>query len=155
MIMGGVSEGINPDAKLVFNQSYGGGEVKRIIPGFLNLLKEKNLYNDEILTRVRDNNGSIRGMDDLFTKDEQNLYATAFEINQRDILRYAAQRQKYIDQGQSVNLFIRGNESEEYVSALHQEAFMNEDIHGLYYIYSTLGDEKTTNTEPVCVSCEG
>lgn len=153
IIMGGVSEGINPDAKLVFNQSYGGGEVKRIIPEFLRLLKNKGMYNDEVLTEIRDNNGSIQGMDKLFSSKEQSLFKTAFEINQFSVLRYTAQRQKHIDQGQSANLFIKGNSSEEFVSSLHQEAFTNEDIHGLYYIYSTQEGGEDVAPE-ACEACE-
>lgn len=153
IIMGGVSEGINPDVKLVFNQSYGGGEVKRIVPEFLQLLKRSGLYTDAVLTAVRDNNGSIQGMDNLFSKEYQAVFKTAFEVDQMAILRYAAQRQKHIDQGQSVNLFIKGNASEEYVSKLHQEAFINEDIHGLYYVYST--QEGGEDIEPeACDSCQ-
>lgn len=150
LVLGGVSEGINPDAALVFNQAYSGGEIKRVTPVFLQLLKKKGLYNNDILSRIKAQSGSIQNMGE-FTPEEKLVFRTAFEIDQMVLLRLAAQRQAYVDQSQSINLFFSGNASEKYFSAVHKKAFEDEMIHSLYYVYSTTG---VYEQEGECTACQ-
>lgn len=150
LVLGGVSEGINPDAALVFNQAYSGGEIKRVTPVFLQLLKKKGLYNNDVLSKIKSQNGSIQNMGE-FTPEEKLVFRTAFEIDQMVLLRLAAQRQAFVDQSQSINLFFSGNASEKYFSAVHKEAFENEMIHSLYYVYSTTG---VYEQEGECTACQ-
>jgi ribonucleoside-diphosphate reductase alpha chain len=84
------------------------------------------------------------------TDEEKKVFKTAFEISQKDILRLAATRQKYIDQGQSTNLFFAGNADEKLISEIHQEAFENENILSLYYVYSSRG---VVSSSSECASC--
>lgn len=150
LIMGGVSEGINPDPAMVYTQLTAAGEVERIAPEFLKLLRNKGKYSKEIIQSVIDNFGSVQHLD--FLNDlEKQVFKTAFEIDQNVILRLASQRQKYIDQAQSINLFFPGDASEEYISQVHKNAFKDENILTLYYCYSKTGVSGSKNE---CTACQ-
>ena len=149
LIYGGISEGINPDIAMSFTQLTAAGEVDRVNPTLLALIKEKGLDIESCIADTVQSQGSVQHVEWL-TDEEKAVFKTAFEINQRDILRLAANRQNYIDQGQSTNLFFAGNADEKLISEIHQEAFMNEKILSLYYVYSSRG-VVTSSSE--CVAC--
>lgn len=150
LIMGGVSEGINPVPALVYTQNTSAGEIQRIDPTFLNFLKERGLYTQARLDEVEKEFGSCQHVD-WMTDEEKLVFRNAFEIDQHVIIRHAAQRQKHIDQGQSVNLFFSSDEDEEYISAVHKAAFKNEDILSLYYCYSKTNVKASERKE--CIAC--
>lgn len=152
LIMGGVSEGINPDTAMVFTQRSAGGEVDRINPWLLELMKEKGVYSQKNVSEVREAMGSVQGVSWL-TDEEKSWFKTAFEINQHVIIRKAAARGKYIDQWQSLNNFFRAGEDESVVNEVHKEAFLNPDILGMYYIYSMSGIQ-ASNDKNECVACQ-
>lgn len=151
LICGGVSQGIEPISMNVFNQTTAGGEVYRISQELIKLMKEKNVYNAETIKEIERNNGSVQ---DVFwlTDEEKEVFKTAFEIDQRAILRLASQRQRYVDQGQSINLFFDADENEEYISTIVQEAINDERIIGLYYQRGMSGVQATRGE---CVACHG
>lgn len=149
LIYGGISEGINPDVAMSFTQLTAAGEVDRVNPTLLNLIKSKGLNVEDCIKDTVQSQGSVQHVTWL-TDDEKKVFKTAFEINQRDIVRLAATRQKYIDQGQSTNLFFAGNADEKLISEIHQEAFENENILSLYYVYSSRG---VVSSSSECVSC--
>lgn len=149
LIMGGVSEGINPDTAMVFTQRSAGGEVDRINPILLKRMKERGIYSKALVERIRDNMGSIQN-EDCFTDEEKLVFRTAFEIDQMAILRQAEARGRYIDQWQSLNLFFSAGEDEEYISRVHQYAIESEDILGLYYVYSKAGVQASKDE---CAAC--
>jgi ribonucleoside-diphosphate reductase alpha chain len=138
LIMGGVSEGINPDPAMTYTQLTPAGEVDRANPVLLALMKERGVYDKKHFQELIDSQGSVQGVDWL-TDEEKNVFKTAFEIDQRAIIRLAAARQRYVDQGQSLNLFFSADEDEGYIAEIHQEAFDNPYILGLYYCYSKAG----------------
>jgi ribonucleoside-diphosphate reductase alpha chain len=138
LLMGGISEGINPDPGMVYTQNTAAGVVDRIVPEFLLLLKEKGHYSRKTLDSIISKQGSVQHLEWL-TDEEKAVFKTAFEINQKDIIRQAATRGKYLDQWQSLNLFFPADEDESWISEVHQEAFENKDILGLYYIYTQAG----------------
>jgi ribonucleoside-diphosphate reductase alpha chain len=148
-IMGGVSEGINPDPAMVFTQSTAGGEMDRITPEFLKIMKLKEQYNKKTIKSIVEKNGSVQHLSWL-TDEEKLAFRTAFEMDQKAILRLASARQKFIDQGQSLNLFFAANEDEARISEIHQQAFMDENILSLYYIY-TLAGVQAAKSE--CLAC--
>jgi ribonucleoside-diphosphate reductase alpha chain len=151
VLMGGVSQGIEPMIANVFNQGSAVGELERINPEFLKLLKAKGKYTSEIVEDVAKNLGSCQHLD--FLSDEEKLvFKTAFEIDQEIILRLASNRQQYIDQAQSINLFFNANESEEYIAKIHKIAFLDPRIKSLYYMRTQAG-VKTSKDE--CISCAG
>ena len=138
LLMGGVSEGINPDPGMCFTASSAVGELTRITPEFYELMKEKGVYSQDTVSRIIKNIGSVQN-EDWLTDEEKKAFKTAFEINQMSLLRMAAARQKYICQGQSLNFFVGELGSEKLVAKLITECFTNPNILGQYYIYSRSG----------------
>lgn len=150
LIMGGISEGINPDPAMVYMQATAGGEVERINPCLLNLMKEKSVYNKRTVQSISDAYGSVQHVDWL-TDEEKQVFRTAFEIDQMVALRLADARGKYLDQWQSLNLFFSAEEDPAYISRVHREAFVNPNILGLYYVYSKSG---VSGSKDECLSCQ-
>ena len=149
LIMGGVSEGINPDTAMVFTQRTPAGEVNRINPVLLDIMREKGVYNVTNVESIRDAMGSIQHVDWL-DEHEKEVFKTAFEIPQMSVIKMASQRAKYLDQWQSLNLFFSSSESEEYISEVHKEAFEDPNILALYYVYSMAGVQSSKDE---CLSC--
>lgn len=151
LIMGGVSEGINPDTAMVYTQRTPAGEIDRVNPVLLDLMKERGVYNKRNIEDIRDKMGSVQHVDWL-TDKEKDVFKTAFEINQKVVLRQAAARARYIDQWQSLNLFFAAGEDEGYISEVHKEAFLHPDILGLYYVYSKANIQASKDNE--CEVCQ-
>lgn len=152
LIMGGVSEGINPDTAMVYTQRTAGGEVSRVNPYLLKLMKDKGVYSKKNIEEINDAMGSVQGVSWL-SDEEKLVFRTAFEINQHTILRMAAARGKYLDQWQSLNLFFSAGEDESYINDVHKAAFLDPDILGLYYVYSMAGIQ-ASNDKNECVACQ-
>jgi ribonucleoside-diphosphate reductase alpha chain len=150
LIYGGISEGINPDVAMSFTQLTSAGEMDRVNPTLLKIIKGKGLDVETCIKDTVQSQGSVQHVSWL-TDEEKRVFKTAFEINQRDIIRLAATRQKYIDQGQSTNLFFPGNADEKVIAEIHQEAFENENILSLYYVYSSRG---VVSSSGECVACQ-
>jgi ribonucleoside-diphosphate reductase alpha chain len=150
LIMGGISEGINPDPAMTYTQTTVAGEMERVNSVLLEIMKVRHVYDTKHIQEIVNNFGSVQSVNWLSDYEKQ-VFKTAFEIDQHVIIRHAAQRQPYIDQGQSVNLFFAADASEEYISSVHKEAFLNEDILSLYYCYSKAG---VTASKGECEACQ-
>lgn len=150
LIMGGISEGINPDTAMVYTQRTPAGEVDRINPALLRLMKEKGVYNQRNIEEVRDSHGSVQHVEWL-DDDEKLAFRTAFEIDQDAVIRLASNRGRWIDQWQSLNLFFAAGEDEGYVNSIHKKAFLDPNILALYYVYSKAG--VITNKDE-CLACQ-
>jgi ribonucleoside-diphosphate reductase alpha chain len=149
-LMGGVSEGINPDPAMVYTQMTSAGEVERVNPKLLGIMKERKVFNKKTVTELKAKMGSVQHVEWL-SAEEKLVFKTAFEIDQVAIIRLASQRKKFIDQWQSLNLFFSAEESEAVISRVHQIAFEDENILALYYIYSSAGVQ-ASNGE--CLACQ-
>ena len=159
LILGGVSEGINPQPAFVFTQPTPAGEVVRIDPSFLELLKEKGLYVNEddletkkLLSDISGHKGSIQHRPE-FTADEKAVFRTAFEINMYDHIDLVDYRQKFVCQAQSCNLFI-ANATGKDISKIYFYAYAKPNIISLYYHTGLRDASIKTNFEPVCSACE-
>src|SRR5690606_11466 len=108
----------------IYNQPTSAGEIARVNPVFLRLAKEKFQWNKETEKSIIENEGSVQHLDWL-TENEKAVFKTAYEVDQKALIRLAAVRQKYICQAQSLNLFFDADEDEEYISEVHKEAFLN------------------------------
>lgn len=150
LIMGGCSEGINPDDAMVKTQRTAAGEIDRVNPVFLDYLKANGLYTKERIKEVREAMGSVQKVSWLSDEVKQ-VFKTSFEIDQYAILRQAAQRGRHLCQWQSLNLYISSESSEDEIARLHQTAIEDEDIHGLYYIYGMAGVQGSNGE---CVVCQ-
>lgn len=149
LLMGGISEGINPDPAMSFVQTSAGGEIDRLNPVLLKLMKEKGVYNKKHIQEITEKQGSVQHVSWLSDK-EKEVFKTAFEINQKTIIRMASARAKYIDQWQSLNLFFPADEDPAWISEVHSEAFRDPNILGLYYIYTQAGVQAAKGE---CESC--
>lgn len=149
LIMGGISEGINPDPAMTYTQGTAGGEVDRINPFVLQLMKDRGVYSKKTLQALTEKQGSVQHVDWL-TDEEKRVFRTAFEIDQKVLVRLAAQRATYLDQWQSLNLFFSAEEDPRYIAEVHKEAFENENILALYYVYSKSGVQASKDECEVC-----
>lgn len=150
LLMGGVSEGINPDPAMSFTQLTSAGEVERVNPALLKIMKDRNVYNRKTLKVLKDAMGSVQGFDWL-TAHEKHVFRTAFEIPQEAIIRMASTRARYLDQWQSLNLFFPADVSPRVVARVHKLAFKDPRILGLYYIYTSAGVQGASEAE--CAAC--
>jgi ribonucleoside-diphosphate reductase alpha chain len=103
----------------------------------------KNKYLDELLTEKGENNestwtsiitkkGSVQHLPFL-TEGEKAIYKTADELDQMWVVQHAAERQEFICQGQSVNLFFPSGAEKSYVNRVHYSAWAK-GLKGLYYL---------------------
>lgn len=153
LIMGGISEGIGPVTAYVYTQRTPAGEVDRIDPSFLNYLKDKGLYTKDRVEEVRDAMGSVQGVDWMPDEDKR-IFKTAFELDQFTVLRMASTRAQHIDQWQSLNLFFAAGEDEKYIDAVHRHAILDENILGLYYVYSKANLQASKDRGDECAACQ-
>lgn len=151
LICGSVSQGIEPIYKNAYVQNTAAGKMDRVNSSLLNLMKERNVYTPEVVKDIIKHNGSVQWVDWL-SEEEKAVFKTAFEIDQKQIIRLASARQRYIDQAQSINLFFSANESEEYISEVHKLAFLDSWIKSLYYVRSESGVDVTKGS---CIACHG
>jgi len=151
VIAGSVSPGIEPIFANAFLQPIAGGEVNRVNPVLIEVMKEQGRYNTKSINRILLNEGSVQD-EDWLTDHQKRVFLTAFEVDQMTIIRLASQRQKSLDQGQSLNLFFAAGTAEEYISKVHQAAFLDDEILGLYYIRSNSSNKASTG-EVACESC--
>jgi len=138
LLMGGVSEGINPDPAMTYLQSTAGGEVDRLNPVLLQLMKDKGIHTKRHVKEISEKLGSVQHVDWL-TVEEKRVFKTAFEINQEVVLRMASSRGRHIDQWQSLNLFFAAEEDPRWISHCHKIAFEDPNMLGLYYITTSSG----------------
>jgi ribonucleoside-diphosphate reductase alpha chain len=150
LLMGGVSEGINPDPAMSYTQTTSAGEMDRTNPVLLELMKKKGVYTKKHIQEMTDNQGSVQKVDWL-TEEEKQVFKTAFEINQKAVLRLASARSAYIDQWQSLNLFFSADESPNWIAEVHQEAFADPNILALYYVYTQAGVQASKGE---CEACQ-
>lgn len=150
LICGSVSQGIEPVYMNAYTQDTPAGEIERLNPVLIDVMKEAGVYNHETIDDIIKNKGSVQHVDWL-DEHKKKVFKTAFEIDQFAIIRQAAARQRWIDQAQSINLFFAADEKEEVISAVHQEAFNNPMIKSLYYIRSLAG---VTGSTGECEACQ-
>lgn len=97
--------------------------------------------------------GSVQHLDCL-TDDEKSVFKTFAEISPKEIVIQAAQRQKYIDQGQSLNLMIHPSIPTKDVNALLVDAWKL-GVKGFYYQISINAAQNFARNILTCSSCEG
>ena len=105
LVCGSVSQGIEPVYKNVFVQGSPAGEINRINPVLIELMKSKGVYNQDTINEIIKDNGSVQLVDWL-SDEEKSVFKTSFEINQEVLVRLASARQRFICQAQSLNLFF-------------------------------------------------
>ena len=101
----GVTQSIEPHYKHLFVKSNLSGEFIQVNIHLINELKKRNLWNADLLEQIKYHDGSLADIDTL-PDDIRARYATAFEIDSRWLIECASRRQKWIDMGQSLNLYL-------------------------------------------------
>lgn len=96
------------------------------------LLEEKGENNDSTWTSIITKKGSVQHLPFL-TEGEKAIYKTADELDQMWVVQHAAERQDFICQGQSVNLFFPSGADKSYVNKVHFNAW-KQGLKGLYYL---------------------
>jgi ribonucleoside-diphosphate reductase alpha chain len=150
LLMGGISEGINPDPAMSYTQMTAAGEIDRLNPVLLERMKTKGIYSKKHVQEITDKQGSVQHVSWL-TESEKEIFKTAFEINQKAVLRLASARSQYIDQWQSLNLFFAADEDPSWIAEVHAEAFRDPNILALYYIYTQAGVQAS---KVECEACQ-
>jgi ribonucleoside-diphosphate reductase alpha chain len=96
------------------------------------LLTYHGINNESTWTSIITNKGSVQHLPEL-NEGEKAIFKTAQELDQNWVVQHAADRQKYICQGQSVNVFFPSGAQKSYVNKVHLKAW-KEGLKGLYYL---------------------
>ncbi len=125
-------------------------------------LEELGMNTQEVWTSIINNDGSVLHLD--IPDEVKDIYKTAFELDQTWVVEHAGNRQKYVCQGQSVNLFFPAGSERSYVNMVHLKAWKMR-MKGLYYLRTNavvLSDKVGQKVERValkdadeCLSCHG
>lgn len=156
LISGGMSASIEPVTANAFTQKTAKGTFLYKNHTLERLLDSKNQNTPEVWKSITSNDGSVQHLDFL-SAGEKEIFLTAREINQFHIIRQAAQRQPFIDQSQSVNLFFPVNVNPDWFHKIHMEAWRL-GIKSLYYCRSSSilkADLASRFYDDECTACEG
>ena len=151
-ILGQVSPSIEPLNSNYFVKDLAKGKFTFKNPYLKSLLKEKGKDDDETWKSILIKGGSVQHLSFL-TQDEKDVFKTFGEISQKEIIIQAAARQKYIDQGQSLNVMIPPNTKPKEVSELYIFAH-EQGIKSLYYQRSANPAQELARSILTCASCE-
>lgn len=164
-IIAGTSPSIEPFVSncFVHKTRVGSHTIKNV--ELQKILKEKGLDNDETWADIMDHQGSVQHVDYL-SDEEKKIFKTAFEIDQHWVIQHAEDRQQFICQGQSTNLFFPSGADADYVLSVHLKAMTGRKIKTLYYYRTNskvIADTAKNVRRPmedwsdpeVCVACEG
>ena len=134
IICGGTSACIEPIPANIYTHKTLSGSFTVKNPHLAELLTEKSKDTDRVWNSILEQGGSVQHLDFL-TADEKAVFRTAFEVDQRWLLELAADRTPYIDQSQSLNLFIPADAEKWDLLMLHFRAW-ELGIKSLYYLRS-------------------
>lgn len=155
IISGGVSPSIEPWAANIFVQKSAKGTFIIKNKHLGQLLSEKGKNTLDVWKSINEQQGSVQHLNFL-SDEEKQVFLTAREINQHAIVNQAAQRQKWIDQGQSINLFFNLNSSAKYIHEVHINAWES-GLKSLYYLRSegVIRGDGAFRSKDECLACEG
>ncbi len=134
IICGGTSACIEPIPANIYTHKTLSGSFSIRNPYLEKLLMEKSKNSDNVWNSILEQGGSVQHLDFL-THEEKDVFKTSFEIDQRWLLELAADRTPYIDQAQSLNLFIPADVEKWDLLMLHFRAW-ELGIKSLYYLRS-------------------
>ena len=140
IIMGNTSPSIEPYAANAYRQDTTSGAYltkNRFLDKLIKLEAEKHdeSWYDDTWASIVATDGSVQHLDWMDVLDKE-VFKTAMEIDQRWVIEHAADRQEYIDQAQSVNLFFAPDVSIKYLHAVHFLAW-KQGLKSLYYCRSS------------------
>ena len=101
----GCYECIEPQVSNLFKRETLSGEFLQVNRYLIDELKARGMWNDVIRTKLKIGEGSIQNIDEL-PDDVKLIYRTVWEVPMRSLIEMAAARNAYVDQAQSLNLFV-------------------------------------------------
>ncbi|AGH39243.1 Ribonucleotide reductase, alpha subunit [Bibersteinia trehalosi USDA-ARS-USMARC-188] len=152
-ILGSVSPSVEP-----FKSNYYVKDLAKIKTVYKNpflekLLQEKGLDTEETWESILLNDGSVQHLEQL-SEHEKEVFKTFSEISQLSVIQQAAQRQKYIDQGQSINIMVHPATPARDLNQLYLTA-EELGLKSIYYQYSMSAAQVFNRNLLSCSSCEG
>lgn len=169
IICGGSSPGIEPYTANAYTHKTLSGSFAVRNRYLERLLDEKGLNTPEIWSSINMHEGSVQHLDDL-SEYEKSVFKTAFELDQRWLIEHAADRQPFITQSQSLNIFVPSDIHKRDLHQIHMAAW-KKGLKSLYYARSKsiqraesaksshLQDKHTREAAPAskyeeCLSCQ-
>ena len=156
VICGGISAGIEPLPANVYTFNGAKGTFIRKNKSLEALLESKGENKEKWWKQMLQDNGSVLGLPDhVLTAEEKDVFLTFPEINQLELVKQAAERQKYIDQTQSLNLSFDPNDSPKWINQVHMEGWKL-GVKTFYYLRTDSvikGDLGSRQAD--CISCDG
>lgn len=152
-ILGQVSPSIEPLNSNYFTKDLAKGKFTYKNPYLEELLEEKGKNNATTWKSILVKGGSVQHLDFL-SDHEKDVFKTFGEISQKEIVIQAAQRQKYIDQGQSLNVMISPKCPPKQVSELLIFGWQ-QGVKSFYYQRSANPSQELARSILNCSSCEG
>lgn len=134
IICGGTSACIEPIPANIYTHKTLSGSFVVKNPYLEKLLQAKSKDSTNVWNSILEHGGSVQHLDFL-SPEEKAVYKTSFEIDQRWLLEFAADRTPYIDQAQSLNLYIPADVDKWDLMMLHFQAW-ERGIKSLYYLRS-------------------
>ena len=156
VICGGISAGIEPLPANVYTFNGAKGTFIRKNKSLEAVLESKGEYNEKWWNQMLQDNGSVLGLpDNILNAEEKDVFLTFPEINQLELVKQAAERQKYIDQTQSLYLSFDPNDSPKWINQVHMEGWKL-GVKTFYYLRTDSvikGDLGSRQAD--CISCDG
>ena len=152
----GCSAGIEPQPANVY--TFNGAKGTFIVKNkeLECLLEGKGNNTDKVWDQILVDNGSVQNLShEILSEDEKAVFLTFSEVNQLELVKQAAIRQKYIDQTQSLNLSFDPTDSPRWINQVHMEAWKL-GVKTLCYLRTDSvikGDLGSRTTD--CLSCDG
>ena len=134
IICGGTSPGIEPIAANSYTHKTLSGSFNVRNKYLEKILEKYNKNNNEVWSSITTNQGSVIHLDFL-SKEEKDVFKTAFEIDQKWIVELGADRTPNISQAQSVNLFLPADVHKKELHQIHFQAW-KKGLKSLYYCRS-------------------
>jgi ribonucleoside-diphosphate reductase alpha chain len=152
-ILGQISPSIEVLNSNYFVKDLAKGKFTYKNPNFTNLLDEKGKNTSDVWHSILLKGGSVQHLDFL-TQHEKDVFKTFGEVSQKEIILQAAQRQPFIDQGQSLNLQIPPDTKPKDINELLMFAWETGQIKSLYYQRSSNPSQQLARNILACASCE-
>jgi ribonucleoside-diphosphate reductase alpha chain len=156
VICGGISAGIEPLPANVYTFNGAKGTFIRKNKSLEAVLEAKGENKEKWWKQMLQDNGSVLGLpDNILNAEEKDVFLTFPEINQLELVKQAAERQKYIDQTQSLNLSFDPNDSPKWINQVHMEGWKL-GVKTFYYLRTDSvikGDLGSRQAD--CISCDG
>lgn len=142
----GVSASIEPTYQNLYVKSNLSGEFTVVNQWLVNDLKKQDLWDEVMIADLKHYDGAASKIDRI-PANLRNLYATAFEVDPQWLVEAAAKRQKWIDQAQSLNLYMAGASGKK-MDELYRLAWMR-GLKTTYYLRAlgaTTAEKSTVHT---------